>query len=135
MTGPTTVPKLQIPLNIPKYFALSLRGTISAMSMAVRVIIPPPPIPCRDRPISMWVKFWATPATIAPIVNHAIATSTKGFRPNKSDSEEKTGWKTKCVLVMFSFQLDPDVPAEHSVKEVPVQNASIAVPPSSCDIV
>jgi hypothetical protein len=53
MTGPTTVPKLQIALRIPKYFALSLRGTISAMRIAVSVMIPPPPIPCKDRPISM----------------------------------------------------------------------------------
>jgi hypothetical protein len=48
--------------------------------------------------MSMWVKSLATPATIAPIVNHAIATSTNGFRPNKSDNEENTGWKTKQVL-------------------------------------
>jgi hypothetical protein len=47
MRGPTTVPKLQTALSIPKHFGLSLRGTISAMSIAARVMIPPPPIPVK----------------------------------------------------------------------------------------
>lgn len=101
-----------IALIMPNQFPRILNGTRSVTTISVRTIRAPPPIPCRERPTSKVAKSFATPATIAPIMNRTRATIITGFRPKMWEKEAKFGWKT----------------VEQRRKEVPDQKASIAVP-------
>jgi hypothetical protein len=68
-----------------------------------------------DRPTKIPSKFFAVAAMIAPTPKMVRLTKIIGFRPKIELKFPRTGWKT--VLVRR--------------KDVPDQNASIAVPPSS----
>ena len=92
--GPVTDPKLQTPLNRPKYRPRSLKGIKSAKMTSVVVIIPPPPKPWNARPISNAVKFVAQLATIVPARKNAKARSMTGFLPTILEKAAKVGWKT-----------------------------------------
>lgn len=61
------------------------------MMTSVMEINPPPPKPCMERPISIWVKFWAQLATIVPTRKDVKAISRIGFLPNMLDNEAKLG--------------------------------------------
>jgi hypothetical protein len=69
-TGPTIVPMDQAPRTIAKYFGRCLRGTMSQKITWVTVIIPPPPMPWMERPVSKMVKLWAAEHRIVPTVNY-----------------------------------------------------------------
>ncbi len=119
MIGPVTEPTLHMALIIPNHCPLSLSGTKSVTTISVSAISPPPPIPCSERPTSRGPKFFETPATIAPTRKKTRATMMTCLRPKMCEKLAKLGWKM----------------VEHSRKEVPAQNASIAVPFSFCAII
>lgn len=56
-TGPTMLPMDQAPRTIAKYFGRCLNGTMSQKMTWVTVMMPPPPIPCMERPVSSTVKL------------------------------------------------------------------------------
>ena len=68
-TGPTMVPIDQAPRTMAKYLGRCLKGTISQKITWVMVMMPPPPMPWMDRPVSRTVKSWATEQRIVPTVN------------------------------------------------------------------
>jgi len=109
-----TVPRAHIDEINANHLPRSRRGTMSQAIISVRAIIPPPPMPCTERPTRMTVKFFATAAIIAPAPNRARETYTRGLRPKMWEKLPMIGWNT--VLVRR--------------KLVPDQKASIAVPPS-----
>jgi hypothetical protein len=71
---------------------------LTVMTISVKLIIPPAPIPCKLLPTSIIVKFFANPATIAPKVKKVRATKMSGLRPNICEKLAKLGWKTVEVL-------------------------------------
>lgn len=68
-TGPTMLPIDHEPRTMAKYFGRCLRGTISQKITCVMVMMPPPPIPWTDRPVSNTVKLRATEQSMVPTVN------------------------------------------------------------------
>ena len=118
MTGPLTEPIAHIRLIQANHRPLSLKDTMSVMMTYVSALSPPPPTPCTVRPTRRVVIFWAMAEMTAPAVNNVRATRSTDLRPNMWEREAHVGWKT--VLVRR--------------KEVPAQNASIAVPLRSAAI-
>ena len=94
MTGPVTVPIAHTALMKPNHLPRSRRGTRSVTRISVRTRIPPPPMPCRDRPSKRTVKLFARAAVIAPAVKSKRAASITGLRPEMWEKEAKLGWNT-----------------------------------------
>jgi hypothetical protein len=86
---------------------------MSVITISVRHIIPPPPIPWIDRLIRMTVKLLAVAAATAPIRKSVSEKKIKGLRPKMCEKDPRTGWKIVDVRR----------------NEVPDQKASIADPP------
>jgi hypothetical protein len=81
MTGPVTLPIAHIPPMIPTKFPRYRRGTKSVTTISVMAIMPPPPTPCSDLPVSSNVKLLARAAIRTPIKKNVIAINTIGLRP------------------------------------------------------
>jgi hypothetical protein len=71
------------------------------------------------RPVRRRVKFCETAERMVPSVKDATAVRRTSLRPKMSDEREKIGWKTH----------------DATRKDVPVQKASVAVPPRSLEMV
>jgi hypothetical protein len=80
-----------------------------------RVMIPPPPMPWTERPISSTVKSRATQAIRLPAVKKAKDKTRSNWRPKISERAAMEGWNIAQVRRY----------------DVPAQNVSVAVPPSS----
>ncbi len=119
MIGPETEPILHIALMIPNHCPLKRKGTKSVTRISVKAINPPPPMPWNDLPTRSVPKSLARAATRAPIRKKIRPTITIGLRPKMCENEAKLGWKI----------------VEHRRKDVPDQNASIAVPLSLCAMI
>jgi len=66
--GPVVDPIAHIAPMRPKYFPRSRRGTRSVTMISVRAMMPPPPMPWRERPARRTVKLLLTPQMMAPTV-------------------------------------------------------------------
>jgi hypothetical protein len=133
--GPVTEPTLHMAERIPKYWPRRRRGTRSVTITSLSAIKPPPPTPCTDRPTSMYVKSLATEQTTVPTKNRVRAMRMSGRRPKMLDSEAKLGWNTASVSQMMLRQVHAYgygyEPVDAKRNDVPLQKASIAVPPRS----
>jgi hypothetical protein len=81
-TGPATDPNAHIIEINPNHFPRSFRVTISVTMTYVRALMPPPPTPCTDRPMSIMVELVAIAAITAPTVKKVRAMRSNGFLPN-----------------------------------------------------
>jgi hypothetical protein len=109
---------------------------MSVTMISERAMIPPLPIPWRERPTSRQVKFSATPATTAPTKKNSMDVRTRGLRPKIFENDAKLGCKTVYdVGQAFSVPKQGCLPVEDSRKAVPHQKASMAVPFRLCEIV
>ena len=80
------------------------------------VIIPPPPIPCSERPTKKTPNPLATGAqSSVPSVKNMTDTKSTSVYPKMSDSAAMKGWHT----------------AHDNRYDVPAQNASVVLPPRS----
>lgn len=106
------------PSTMEKYWGRCLKGTISQKMSWVMAMMPPPPMPCTQRPMSMTVKSCASAQKAVPKVKETIDARSSRWRPKEDEAPAITGWKT----------------AEVRRYEVPVQNVSAVDPWSECDI-
>ena len=116
MTGPRRLPSPQAARTSEKYLGRCRSGMISAKMTCPIVIIPPPPIPCTERPTKKTPNPFAAGAhSRVPNVNNMTDTKSISVCPNMSDSAAMKGWHT----------------AHASRYDVPAQNASVALPSRS----
>ena len=84
----------------------------------VMAMVPPPPIPCTQRPTSMTAKSCATAQRAVPKVKRTMDVTSSRWRPKQEEAAAITGWQTADVRRY----------------DVPVQNVSAADPRSERDI-
>ena len=78
----------------------------------VMAMMPPPPIPCTQRPTSMTAKSCATAQRAVPKVKRTMDVTSSRWRPKQEEAAAITGWQTADVRRY----------------DVPVQNVSAADP-------
>ena len=115
-TGPTMLPTDHEASTSEKYLGRCLRGTMSQKMTWARVMMPPPPTPWMQRPVSRTPKSWATAQRAVPKVNSTSEAISCRCRPKDSETDAMTGWLT----------------AEVRRYEVPTQKASTDEPASAC---
>ena len=117
-TGPMMLPMDQEPSTREKYWGRCLKGTMSQKMTWVMAMMPPPPMPCMQRPMSMTAKSCATAQKAVPKVKRRMDARSSRWRPKQEEAAATTGWKT----------------ADARRYEVPVQKVSAADPLSERDI-
>jgi hypothetical protein len=110
--GPMTEPIAHWRLIIPNHFPRSCSDTISVVITYVNATIPPPPIPCIQRPTSKPVMSVVVAAIAEPTVKNISAAISTGFRPRICEKNAQGGCRT--VLARRY-----DVAAQNAWREVP----------------
>jgi hypothetical protein len=87
------VPTVQMSPMTLVYLALSCRVYRCAMTTYVKIIKPPAPMPCTQRPETRVAAFWAKAQTKDPAVKKVSASRMAGLWP-KDVMFAKMGWKT-----------------------------------------
>ena len=82
---------------MPTYLGRYLNGTMSEKQINERIMMPPPPMPCTDRPASKMPMLCETEHRIVPMANKRIDANRHWGRPRMSLREAVKGMVTATV--------------------------------------